>query len=96
MNNINVPQQNFEKIEDIKNPSMKEVNGEKAKEILDKFPKEYVDLVKNEIPKIWDNSEDKEDPTATNEQNLANAKQEENLGKAQYWTNLDRPEDNLA
>jgi len=90
MNNINV-QQNFEKME-IKNPSMKEVE-KKVPEILDKFPDEYADLVKNEIPKIWDNPDY---PTNTIQQNLANAKQEENLGKTQYWTNLDRPEDNLA
>jgi hypothetical protein len=47
------------------------------------------------VNNFGNNSKDK-DPTNTNEQNLADAQQEKIVGKTQYGTNLDRPEDNLV
>lgn len=91
--NINVQQQNFEQLEWLKwKENIKAVENE-ASRIEPGTPES--DIVINGMHEFVNNSKNKY-PTNTNEQNLANAKQEENLGKAQYWTNLDRPENNLA
>jgi hypothetical protein len=97
MNNINVQQQNFEQLEWLKwKENIKAVEN-KASEIEPGTPES--DIVINGmhefVNNFGNNSKDK-DPTNTNEQNLADAQQEKIVGKTQYGTNLDRPEDNLV
>ncbi len=99
MNNINVQQQNFdsqlewlkwkENIEAVKNKASKIDPGTPESDIVINGMHEFVNNFGN-------NSKDKEDPNTTNEPNLADSEKEESVGETQYWTKLDKPEDNLA
>jgi len=95
---MNVQQQNFEQLEWLKwKENIKAVEN-KASEIEPGTPESYIVIndMHEFVNNFVNNSEDKKDPNTTNEQNLTDAEKEESVGETQYWTKLDKPEDNLA